>query len=98
MARLSSLAIKTRRGGQNDDGKRQREKRERETERRGAGERCAVDLLPDKGGTRAAGIDGLLVRMGPLCEMFSKGLIYNKVAPGVCTQAELMQIDPTEID
>lgn len=54
---------------------------------------------PDKGVLHeAAGIDGLLVRTGPLCEMFSKWLIYNKVAPGVRMQAELMQIDPTEID
>lgn len=30
--------------------------------------------------------------------MFSKWLIYNKVAPCVCTQAELIQIDSSEID
>lgn len=32
----------------------------------------AADLWCDKGAAQAAGIDGLLVGTGPLCELFSK--------------------------
>lgn len=53
---------------------RKKEKQEKERERDGDGADVgsAVDLQPDKGGTQAAGIDGLLVWTGLLCEMFSK--------------------------
>lgn len=32
----------------------------------------AADLWRDKGGVQAAGMDGLLVQDGPLCELLSK--------------------------
>lgn len=94
---LARHAIKTRQAA-GTEGARRRCVAEGKSDGNGTDVCAAADLWCDKGAAQAAGIDGLLVGTGPLCELFSKWLIYNKVAPGVCMRAELMQIDPTEID
>ena len=55
-----------------DGGGKRRSEAGREGDGNGADVCVAVDLWRDKGATQAAGIDGLLVRKGPLCELFSK--------------------------
>lgn len=53
-------------------GGKRRSEAEGKSDGNGADVCAAADLWRDKGATQAAGIDGLLVRTGPHCELFSK--------------------------